>query len=485
MSTVSDDTIDMTRTIDLSGTRRVHVVGIGGAGMSAIASVLAAMGHRVSGSDLRASPGLDRLRALGVTVAVGHEADNVGDAEVVTVSTAIPQSNPEIRAAHERGIPVLRRAEILSALSRTRRTIAVAGTHGKTTTSSMLAIALVEAGLRPSFIIGGDVNEIGSGAVWDDGELFVIEADESDGSFLEIDAHSVIVTNIEPDHLDHYGGFAELEAAFERFARSAPGARVLCADDANTRSLIARLRHDAVPVITYGTAPDADVRITNIEREARCTRATLERDGAELGALELPVPGEHNLRNATAALSAAIAMGAPFDAVARALGRFGGVARRFEHRGEVAGITFIDDYAHLATEVRAALAASRSGDHRRIVCVFQPHRYTRTRSLWQSFADAFVDADLLVVTDVYPSNERPIPGVTGKLIVNAVLDEHPWARVAYLPYRRDVVRYLFDELRPGDLCLTLGAGDLTSLPDELQPLLAAKRAPERDRAVAS
>jgi UDP-N-acetylmuramate--alanine ligase len=471
---VKGPTIDSRSPFDLGRSGRVHVVGIGGAGMSAIASVLVAMGHRVSGSDLRESPGLDRLRALGVTVSVGHDAAHVGDADLVTMSTAIPRNNPELVAARDRRIPVWRRAEMLAALSRTRRTIAVAGTHGKTTTSSMLAVALVEAGLRPSFIIGGDVNEIGSGAVWDDGELFVIEADESDGSFLEIAADAVIVTNVEPDHLDHYGGFAALESAFERFVRGAGGPRVLCADDDNSRALIGRLRGDGLAVISYGTASDADVRITDVEREARGTRATLVRGGVALGSVELPVAGLHNLRNATAALAAVLAVGAPFDPAARALGRFGGVARRFEHRGETAGITFVDDYAHLASEVRAALDAARYSAHRRVVCVFQPHRFTRTRDLWQSFADAFVDADLLVVTDVYPANERPIPGVTGKLIVNAVLDEHAWARVAYLPARRDVVRYLVDELRPGDLCLTLGAGDLTSLPDELQPLLAAR-----------
>jgi UDP-N-acetylmuramate--alanine ligase len=470
---------------DLSVALRVHIVGIGGAGMSAIASVLAAMGHRVTGSDLKESPGLDRLRALGVGVAVGHDASNIGDAHLVTVSTAIPKNNPEIRAARAQGIPVLRRAEILALLARARRSIAVAGTHGKTTTSSMLALALVEAGLRPSFIIGGDVNEIGSGAVWDSGELFVVEADESDGTFLEIGADTVVVTNIEPDHLDHYGGFANLESAFERFTRAAPGSRVLCADDANTRTLIERLRADGVELVSYGTAEDADVRIVDIERGPQSTRAQLIRDGAAIGLIELPVAGLHNLRNATAAITVALEVGATFDAARRALGHFGGVARRFEHRGEVAGITFVDDYAHLPTEVRAALEAARFGNYRRVVCVFQPHRYTRTRSLWQSFADAFVDADVLVITDVYPSNERPIPGITGKLIVNAVLDEHPWARVAYLPFRRDVVRYLVDELRPGDLCLSLGAGDLTLLPDELQPLLAAKYAARTSTAVAA
>jgi len=242
----------------------------------------------------------------------------------------------------------------------------------------MLALALVAAGLRPSFIIGGDVNEIGSGAVWDSGELFVIEADESDGTFLEIGADAIVVTNIEPDHLDHYGGFANLEAAFERFARMASGVRVLCADDPNTRALIGRLRADDVTLVSYGTADDADVRITAIERGPQITRAQLVRNGVALGAIELPVPGLHNLRNATAAMTVALEMGAPFEASRVALGRFAGVARRFEHRGEVGGITFVDDYAHLPTEVRAALEAARHGDYRRVVCVFQPHRYSRT-----------------------------------------------------------------------------------------------------------
>jgi UDP-N-acetylmuramate--alanine ligase len=477
---MSAPTPDGGNAVDLSVARRVHVVGIGGAGMSAIASVLAAMGHRVTGSDLKASPGLDRLQALGVEVHVGHHARHVGDADFVAVSTAIPERNPEVRAARERGIPVLRRAEILSAIAALRRTVAVAGTHGKTTTASMLALVLVEAGLHPSFIIGGEVNEIGSGAMWGTGDLFVVEADESDGTFVELGAEAVVVTNIEPDHLEHYGGFDPLRATFERFTSEAPGPRVVCADDPESAALATRLREAGTEVITYGTHPKADYRIVDLHGGRTGTSLRVQRAvGGDPIEIELPVPGAHNARNAVAALVTGVALGADVESARRALSHYGGVARRFEFRGETAGVTFVDDYAHLPTEVAAAIAAARDGDWSRVVCVFQPHRYSRTESLWPTFADAFEGADLVAITDVYPSGERPRPGVTGKLLVNAVLDAHPWHRVAYLPRRDDVIAYLLAELRPGDLCLTLGAGDLTSLPDELQPLMRARR-PEQD-----
>jgi UDP-N-acetylmuramate--alanine ligase len=439
--------------------------------MSAIASVLATMGHAVSGSDLKASAGLERLAAMGVEVYVGHEASNLGDAELVAVSTAIPERNAEVTAARANGVPVLRRADILASIAALRSTVAVAGTHGKTTTSSMLALVLVDAGMKPSFIIGGDVNEIGSGASWSDGSLFVVEADESDGTFVELGAEAVVVTNIEPDHLEHYGGFAPLLDAFERFARDAPGPRVMCADDLHAEALARRLRANGVEIITYGTSESADHRMVDVRTARTGTSMTVVHAGESVE-LELPVPGMHNARNAVAAMVTARALGAPASAAQRALARFGGVARRFEFRGETAGITFVDDYAHLPTEVAAAVSAARDGDWSRIVCVFQPHRYSRTEALWSTFADAFEGVDVLAVTDIYSSGERPRPGVTGKLIVNAVLDSHPWHRVAYLPRRDDVVTYLRSELRPGDLCLTLGAGDLTSLPDELQTVLA-------------
>ena len=457
--------------VDLDRSMNVHVVGVGGAGMSAIASVLTAMGHRVSGSDLRDSPGLERLRASGVRVSIGHDPENLGNADIVAISTAIPPTNAEVVAARDRGIRVLRRAEILTAIASTRETVAVAGTHGKTTTASMLALVLVEAGLRPSFIIGGELNEIGSGAVWDDGDVLVVEADESDGTFLALGARHVVVTNIEPDHLEHYGGWEPLRDAFEQFVRNASGVRVLCLDDPEVAVLARRLRDEGQAVVTYGIHEAADYRMVDVAVGRDGVSFGLVGQGDRIGDVHLPMPGLHNARNAAAALVLATGLGAdPIDAV-RALNRFAGVARRFEHRGEVAGVTFVDDYAHLPTEVAAAIAAARDGGWRRIVCAFQPHRFSRTETLWRSFADAFAGVDVLAITDVYPAGERPRPGITGKLVVNAVHDAHPWANVAYLPHRDDLVAYLTARLKPGDLCLTLGAGDLTSLPDALQRLL--------------
>jgi UDP-N-acetylmuramate--alanine ligase len=454
--------------LDLSAPRRIHVVGVGGAGMSAIATVLADMGHTVTGSDLKASAGLERLRARGLDVFVGHAAEHVGDVDAVTISTAVPATNPEVVAANERDIPVLRRADALAAIAGTRRTIAVAGTHGKTTTASMLALVLVEAGLHPSFIIGGDVNEIGTGAVWDSGEWFVVEADESDGTFLELGAEVTVTTNVEPDHLEHYGGFEVLRDAFRRFLSEAAGPSIVCADDEGA----AALGREA-GAVSYGFSEDADYRLVDPVVEQNGTTFSLEHGGADLGRLHLPVPGRHNALNAAAALVTGLSLGAPFDAGRAALERFAGVARRFEFRGERNGITFVDDYAHLPTEVAAALEAAREGEWGRVVCVFQPHRFSRISALWEGFGDQFGDADLLVVTDIYPAGEAPRPGVSGKLIVNAVLDADPWRALAYLPKRPDLVPYLISVLRPGDLCLTLGAGDLTSLADEVQAALRA------------
>jgi UDP-N-acetylmuramate--alanine ligase len=442
--------------------QRIHVVGIGGAGMSAIAHVLAGMGHRVSGSDLKPSANVDRLRGLGVEVHQGHAAGHVGDVDAVAISTAVPESNPEVQEARRRGIPVLRRAEVLAAICATRRTIAVAGTHGKTTTSSMLALILVEAGLRPSFIIGGEVNEIGGGAAWDDGEWFVVEADESDGTFLELRPAASIVTNVEPDHLSHYGAFDALAGAFDRFVAETPGPRLVCADDAVAAVLAER--NDAR---TYGTAPGATYRVTDLTSARTGSAFTMHGPDGPLGRVTLPVPGRHNALNAAGAVASAMELGAPFEAGVRALARYGGVARRFQFRGERDGVTFVDDYAHLPTEVRAALSAARDGGWSRVVGVFQPHRYSRTAELWRDFAHAFDDADLLVVTDVYGAGEQPRPGISGKLVVEAVLDAHPARPVAYLPRRSELVAYLQARLAPGDVCLTMGAGDLTSLPSEL------------------
>jgi UDP-N-acetylmuramate--alanine ligase len=454
---------DTRRDLDLSSPRRVHVVGVGGAGMSAIATVLARMGHRVTGSDLKESRGLQRLRLHGVRADVGHRAENVpADTEAVVASTAIPDTNVEVRAAVERGLLVLRRADALRALTATRRTIAVAGSHGKTTTSSMLALILRAAGWRPSFIIGGDVNEVGTNAAYDEGEWLVVEADESDGTFLELAPDAAIITNVEPDHLDHYGKFSDLTAAFEQFFAGIPGARVVCADDPVTRAL--GRAHERFA--SYGFDADATYRIVSYEGDRSGSRFTVLHDGRELGAVELPVPGRHNAANATGATALALELGAPFDAVIVAMRGFGGVARRFQFRGEIGGVTLVDDYAHIPGEISAMIDAAREGGWRRVIVVFQPHRYTRTARLWRDFADAFTGADQVVLTDVYAANEVPQPGISGRLILGAVLDAHPALPVVYLPRRTDVVQHALRLARPGDVVLTLGAGDLTTVPDE-------------------
>ncbi len=449
----------------LADVRAVHVVGAGGAGMSAIATVLAAMGKRVSGSDLKDSAALRRLEGVGVEVHVGHRAANVGEVDAVAISTAVAWSNPEVVAARERGIPVLRRAEVLREICALRDTVAVAGTHGKTTTTSMLALILVEAGMHPSFLVGGDLNEVGGGAVWDAAHPeapFVVEADESDGTFLELGARDVVVTSLEPDHLDHWGGFDHLTAAFERFTLAATGTRLVGVDDAAGAALAER-----TGAVTVGGEPHARWSMRDLGTGRDGSRFTVVHDQHGLGDVELAVPGVHNARNALAAVAMAVELGAPFDAAVRALARYAGVARRWQHRGEQAGITFVDDYAHLPTEVAAAIDTGRRGGWKRVVAVFQPHRYTRTSALWSAFADAFTGADVTVVTDVYPAGEPPRPGVTGKLILDAVLERHPTARVAWMPTHRDVTAFLARTLRPGDLCLTLGAGDLTAVPDEV------------------
>ena len=454
---------------DLTAARRIHVVGVGGTGMSAIATVLAAMGHRVTGSDLKSSPSVERLVGLGVTVHIGHDAAHVGDAEMVTASTAVPADNPELVEAVARGIRVLRRAEVLAGICATRRTIAIAGTHGKTTTSSMLALILADAGMRPSFIIGGDINEIGAGGGWDPaGEWLVVEADESDGTFLELSAEAVVVTSVEPDHLDFYGDVGHLEDAFGEFLATAPGARVVCADDAGAMRLTAGLGVDiATAVTTYGTGADAAYRMTEVVVDRASASFDVVTNDGRLGRVTLAVPGVHNARNATAALAMAMAVGADFPTAQRALGRYGGVARRYEYRGQRNGVTFVDDYGHLPSEVRAALGAARAGGWARIVAVFQPHRYSRTAALWAGFADAFEDADVIVVTDVYPAGEVPRPGVTGRLIAEAVAGAHPESDVRYHPGHQELVDALVALLRAGDLCVTLGAGDLTVVPSEL------------------
>jgi UDP-N-acetylmuramate--alanine ligase len=456
---------------DLSGIRSVHLVGIGGAGMSGLARLLLARGVGVSGSDLKESTPLTRLRAAGADVRVGHDEANVNRPDAVIISTAIPEANAEVVAARRRGIPVLARAQVLGALMRERRGIAVAGTHGKTTTTSMLAVILERAGVDPTYLVGGDLNESGSNARSGGGDLFVAEADESDGSFLLLEPEIAVVTNVEDDHLDFYPGRAEIEAAFTTFCRRA-GLVVACADDDGARWVA---EASGSPVIWYGLSPDAAVRIEDPVVTAGESRAILRMapPGFEAwsGVVSLPVPGRQYLANAAAAVAVAARVGVPPATAAEALAGFGGVRRRWERRGVARGAEFVDDYAHHPTEIEATLATARADDGRRVVAVFQPHRYSRTAVLWRELGDSLAGADVVVVTDVYGAGEQPVPGVTGKLVVDAVAEAAPGKRAVYLPRRGDVAPFLAGVVRAGDLVLTLGAGDITMVGEETLSLL--------------
>lgn len=455
--------------------RRLHLVGIGGAGMSGIARLLLARGIEVTGSDLKASPGLTRLQEAGAAVFVGHRAQQVGRPDAVVVSSAIPAANPEVREARGAGIPVLMRAQVLAALMRGRRGVAVAGTHGKTTTTSMISVALSRTGLDPTYVIGGDLNESGSGAGHGDGSVFVAEADESDGSFLLMGADIGVITNVEEDHLDFYRDREEVEAAFGAFARRA-GTVVACWDDPGVRRAVAG---SPARVIRYGAGDDVEVSVRDPHSGPEGSRATVVLWDHPVE-VRLGVPGRHNLLNAAAALAVAALLGVPADAAASALETFSGVRRRFERRGTAGGATFVDDYAHHPSEVVATLAAARAvrtgtapadsagrpDADGRLVAVFQPHRYSRTRGMWRALGESLRAADLVVLTDVYAAGEDPIPGVTGKLLVDALAEAAPGKRVVYLPRRAEVAAHLAALVRPGDLVLTLGAGDITMVGEE-------------------
>ena len=452
--------------VDLQTPKTIHLIGIGGAGMAAIAEVLHGSGHTVTGSDLVASGAFDRLVAMGVGAVVGHDAANVGTPDIVCRSTSIPDTNPEVLEYERRGGTVLRRGELLTAMTSQSRTVAVAGTHGKTTTSSMLAVIAQVAGSEPTYIIGGDVKDLGSGAAAGAGEWFIIEADESDGSGFALGHTIGIVTNVEPDHLEFYGGEEGLRQAFAKFVADSDVA-VVCADDDGALALA----HGS-NVVTYGARDGATYEMRDIVRGEQSTTFALHRASLLLGQIRVPMPGLHNARNATAAAAAALEMGLPFRAVQGALAGFSGVGRRFDDRGSVAGVDFIDDYAHLPTEVDAALAAAVDTRHDRIVAIFQPHRYSRTQAVWQDFAGCFGDADLLVITGIYSSGETPREGVTGQLVVDAVNQGQTPPPIVYHDDRASLAETVAPLLQPGDLCLTLGAGDLVTLADEVQEILS-------------
>lgn len=440
--------------------------------MSAIAIVLAEMGHVVSGSDLREQPVLDRLRTAGVDVHIGHDRAHVEGCDAVTASSAVPSTNVELRHAAALGIPTLRRAGMLASICARARSVAVAGTHGKTTTTSMLMLALAQGGLQPSFVIGGDVADAGTGAQWTGGGLLVVEADESDGTHLELPLYATMLTNIDVDHLDHYGTFASIVDSFDDYLGAVDGPKVLCIDDARCATLA--IKHAAT---TYGLGPDADFRATSVHPAAGSFRFEVEHHGRVIGQVELPLRGVHNVVNAVGVVAMATELGVPFTATAAALARFGGVARRFDVRGVDGGATFVDDYAHLPGEIAAVLAAAKgSGDSwKRVVAVFQPNRFNRMSEISASYADAFVDADVVVLTEIYASGTTPIPGVSGQLVVDAVTTAHPEARVVWLPRRDDIVSFLTGEVGEGDVCISMGCGDVATLPEEVLARRAARR----------
>ncbi|MGA9277682.1 UDP-N-acetylmuramate--L-alanine ligase [Ilumatobacter sp.] len=450
--------------LDLSIPHRLHVVGIGGPGMSAIAIALAQMGHEVSGSDLREHPVLERVRAADATVNIGHDRSLVHGVDAVTASTAIPASNIELDEARHEGITVLRRAGMLASICANAKSLAVAGTHGKTTTTSMLMLMLAAGGLRPSFIIGGDVTDLGTGAQWTGSEFLVVEADESDGTHLELPLYGTILTNVEVDHLDHYGSFESIVESFDTYLAQIPGPKVVCGDDA----VAARLA-EAHDTVTYGRSDGVDVRAVDVRAANGAFVFGVERHGDLIGTIELPMRGIHNVVNATGAIAMALEVGVAFDDVRTALAKFGGVARRFDVRGIDGGATFVDDYAHLPSEISAVLAATRhSGEAwKRVIAVFQPNRYNRIAEIWEQYGGAFSEADLVVLTDIFASGTTPIPGVTGKLIVNAVTEADPTKRVVWLPRRSDLIDFVAGEARDGDIVVSMGCGDIATLPSEV------------------
>ena len=449
--------------LDLSFLRTIHIVGVAGHGMSALAAVLAELGHHVSGTDIAPSRRMERLSLLGVTCSVGQRPENIpANCDAVVISTAVPLTNIEVATANERGIRVFHRSDALAGVVAQRRGIGVAGTHGKTTTSSMVTLIMRAAGMNPSFVIGSELNEVGTNAAMDSGDWLVVESDESDGSFLKFDLNAAIITNIEKDHLGFWSTMDRLEAGFEVFASHVDGPVIFCADDPVT-SRLAEIHPNAV---TYGWAEDADYRVTNYRSGKSGSEFTLEVGGVVIGELALPLLGSHNAQNATAAAALTMSLGVSFEDVRSALAGFGGVSRRFQFRGERDGVTFVDDYAHLPSEIKATLRAAQEGGWRRIVAVFQPYRYLRTMLMWRDFADAFEGVDHLVLTDVCGASEEPIPGVTGRLVLQAVLDAHPEMSVSYFPHRSELVSIVLRYAGPGDLVLTLGAGDLTTVPDD-------------------
>ncbi|MBN9044766.1 MAG: UDP-N-acetylmuramate--L-alanine ligase [Rhizobiales bacterium] len=453
----------------------VHFIGIGGIGMSGIAEVLHNLGYQVQGSDQSDSANVQRLRDKGIEVFVGHKAENIGEAEVIVVSTAIRKNNPELVAAREKHLPIVRRAEMLAELMRFRHAVAIGGTHGKTTTTSMVA-ALLDAGhLDPTVINGGIINAYGTNARMGDGDWMVVEADESDGTFLKLPADIAVVTNIDPEHLDHYGSFDNVRAAFGQFVENVPfyGFGVMCLDHPEVQALVSRIEDRRI--ITYGENPQAEVRFVNQRMDGAANLFDVvirARKGevTEIRDLRLPMPGRHNVSNATAAIAVAHELGISADDIRRGLASFGGVKRRFTHTGSWNGVEVFDDYGHHPVEIRAVLKAAREATKGRVIAIVQPHRYTRLSSLFDEFATCFNDADTVIVAPVYAAGEDPIEGVSSEALVSRIKTAgHRDARYASGP--ESLAPLVAGIAAPGDFVVCLGAGNITqwayALPQEL------------------
>jgi UDP-N-acetylmuramate--alanine ligase len=445
--------------------QHIHFVGVGGIGMSGIAEVLLNLGYHISGSDIKETEVTRRLQTLGCEIFYGHRKENVKEADVVVVSSAIRQGNPEVEVAEQRLIPVIPRAEMLAELMRMKVGIAIAGTHGKTTTTSLIATVLAAGGLDPTVVIGGRLNSIGSNARLGQGEFLVAEADESDGSFLKLMPTIAVVTNIDPEHLDYYLGIEEIKETFLSFINKIPffGLAVLCLDHPNIQNLIPRLKKRFT---TYGLTTQADFQAKEIVFEGLSTTFDVLHQRREVGRLKIQMPGLHNVYNALATVATAFELDIPFRIVQETLRDFSGIQRRFQIKGERKGILIVDDYGHHPVEIIATLKAARTGWERRIVAVFQPHRYTRTKALFHDFLTAFYDADILILTDIYPAGEDRIEGVEAKALFEG-LREYGHKDVIYLADKREIIEHLLRILAPGDLVITLGAGDIWQVSEEL------------------
>jgi UDP-N-acetylmuramate--alanine ligase len=453
--------------------QQIHLVGIGGSGMSGIAEVLLSSGYAVSGSDLKQSPVTERLRKLGAKIFEGHLAENVHGAHVVVISSAVRPDNVEVVEAQKLKIPVIPRAEMLAELMRLKYGIAVAGAHGKTTTTSMVASVLAAAGLDPTFVVGGRVNHAGSNAGVGQSEYMVVEADESDRSFLLLAPVVAVVTTIDREHLDHYHSLEEIQDVFLQFVNRVPfyGTVILCLDEPNVQAILPRVKR---PVITYGTSNQADLVIADVKLNGLSSEFRLKYHGEDLGLFELPAPpGIHNVRNAAAAAGVALSLNVPSDLIRAGLAKFSGVGRRFEIKGTFNGVTLIDDYGHHPAEIRATLEAARGCGYHRLLVLFQPHRYTRTQHLWEDFRRSFNLADVLVLTEIYAAGEQPIEGVTGEKLAEAIRGAGH-KNVIFKSTMQAGMEYMLREARPGDAVMAIGAGSVGRVLDQLAMLLGAK-----------